>query len=206
MLRALFWDMDDTLLLPRDPSPLRDFKLRYGLPLGELVLKGVQQRPPEERALILEEFLSLERRLSATSELRPGIQELLRSLKAQGYFLALITNNHRASARIVLERHALHFDLLLTREDGDPKPSPDLLYKALRLGGWRPEEVLYIGDSPHDGEAAQAAGIPCWFLATPFNEGLKPRFARVEDLAAALSADSARASGGNSREGPGTER
>jgi HAD superfamily hydrolase (TIGR01509 family) len=41
-----------------------------------------------------------------------------------------------------------------------PKPSPDGLYQVCQDLGLAPEDCVYIGDSPSDGAAAHAAGMP----------------------------------------------
>lgn len=167
--------MDDTLLKPRHPHPLPVFKTKHGLPLDQLVVEGIKTRSVEEQKAILEEFHALERELSAASELREGISELLAELKRQNLHLALITNNHRDSVEIVLKRHGLSFPLVLTRDDAPPKPAPDLILRALEHFGLEPEEAILVGDSTADLKAAEAAGVKAIFLATPDNAGFEPR-------------------------------
>jgi phosphoglycolate phosphatase-like HAD superfamily hydrolase len=41
-----------------------------------------------------------------------------------------------------------------------PKPSPDGLFEVCKDLGLAPEDCVYIGDSPSDGAAAHAAGMP----------------------------------------------
>lgn len=41
-----------------------------------------------------------------------------------------------------------------------PKPNPEGLYLCCKDMGLAPEECIYIGDSPSDGRAAEAAGMP----------------------------------------------
>ncbi|MER3479767.1 MAG: haloacid dehalogenase [Meiothermus sp.] len=181
-LRAVFFDMDDTLLKPRHPHPLPVFKTKHGLPLDQLVVEGIKTRSVEEQKAILEEFHALERELSAASELREGISELLAELKRQNLHLALITNNHRASTAMVLAKHRLCFDLVLTREDGKPKPAPDLLLRALEHFGLEKHQAIFVGDSWAD----QQAGLRAFFLATPDNADLAPRFESPHALHNAL--------------------
>lgn len=99
---------------------------------------------------------------------------------------ALLTNNHRAATELALQKHGLAFTLVLTREDAAPKPSPALLERALEHFGLQPHEALYIGDSEGDWQAAQAIGLPVWFLATPHNQTLQPRFERPAHLLRSL--------------------
>lgn len=191
VLSAVFFDMDDTLLEPRYPHPLPLFKSKHRLPLDQLVIEGVRNRLPEEQQAVLEEFHALERELSAASELRAGILELLSELRRHGLHLALLTNNHRDSVEIVLKRHCLSFPLVLTREDAQPKPAPDLILRALEHFGLKLHEAIYVGDSLADLRAAQAAGVRPVFLATPDNIGFEPRYEHPSGLLTALNLSSA---------------
>lgn len=175
-MRAVFFDMDDTLLEPRHPSPLVTFKTKWGLPVDKLVIEGVRSHPEAEQPIILEEFRNMELALSEAALLRAGIEDLLSALHEQHVYTALITNNHRESTAIVLSKHRLSFDLVLTREDGRPKPAPDLLLKALEHFALEKHQAIFVGDSWADQQAAQQAGLRAFFLATPDNADLAPRF------------------------------
>ncbi|WP_276959229.1 HAD family hydrolase [Allomeiothermus silvanus] len=181
-MRAVFFDMDDTLLEPRHPSPLLDFKNKWGLPIDQLVIEGIRKYPEAEQQNILKEFRAMELALSQSALLRSGIEELLAALRKNSVYTALITNNHRQSTAIILAKHQLHFDLVLTREDGRPKPAPDLLLKALEHFALEKQQAIFVGDSWADQQAAQQAGIRAFFLATPTNADLSPRFESPHSL------------------------
>ncbi|MFN3868654.1 MAG: phosphoglycolate phosphatase [Hyphomicrobiaceae bacterium] len=91
----------------------------------------------------------------------PGVDALMRRLKAAGHRLALCTNKPAAPTDVVLAAHGWH-DLLGTVVNGDTlpekKPHPAPLLAAARLAGGGP--VVYVGDSEVDAAAAKAAGIP----------------------------------------------
>ncbi len=185
-LQAVFFDLDDTVLKPRDSNPWAEFKQKHGLEPNLLILDGIAQRPPEERDILHQRLLQYEQALSASSEVRDGIADLLSELVALGLVTALLTNNHRAATELALQKHGLHFALTLTREDAPPKPSPALLQQALEHFELQPHQALYIGDSEGDLQAAEAAGLPVWFLATPYNRALQPRFEYPEELLRAI--------------------
>ena len=76
--------------------------------------------------------------------------------------LAVATNRSDTMGR-VLEVHGIahYFDLVVTALDVDhPKPHPDSLLKVLAHFGAAPAEMLYVGDSTVDAQAAFAAGVP----------------------------------------------
>lgn len=91
----------------------------------------------------------------------PGVDALMRRLKAAGHRLALCTNKPAAPTDVVLAAHGWH-DLLGTVVNGDTlpekKPHPAPLLAAARMAGGGP--VVYVGDSEVDAAAAKAAGIP----------------------------------------------
>jgi phosphoglycolate phosphatase len=53
-----------------------------------------------------------------------------------------------------------HFDLVVgTNDVAHPKPAPDMLLHCLDHFALAPRDAIYVGDSPSDRAAAQAAGI-----------------------------------------------
>jgi len=88
---------------------------------------------------------------------------VLESLRAQGTLLAVVTGRPRTEAEYFLSEHGLRgvFSVIVTMEDGPPKPDPGPVLLALdHLGlvssgieGW----VGMIGDTPDDIRSAVAA-------------------------------------------------
>ena len=103
----------------------------------------------------------------------PGVEALLTALSARDdVFLGLLTGNFQESARIKLE----HFDLwryFKCGAFGDDAPDRNALVPfALErardggLGNARYEDVLVIGDTPHDVACAHAVGASAIAVAT----------------------------------------
>ena len=105
----------------------------------------------------------LQLELISETLLLPGVKELMASLKAGKYKLAVTTMSSRAVVDSVLEFHGIgpYFDVVLTIDDVTKgKPDPEILIKAVdRLGG-QVTRALYVGDSSHDLEAALNLGMP----------------------------------------------
>ena len=105
----------------------------------------------------------LQLELISETLLLPGVKELMASLKAGKYKLAVATMSSRAVVDSVLEFHGIgqYFDVVLTIDDVTKgKPDPEILIKAVdRLGG-QVNRALYVGDSSHDLEAALNLGMP----------------------------------------------
>ncbi|MBU0758021.1 MAG: HAD family hydrolase [Nanoarchaeota archaeon] len=89
-----------------------------------------------------------------------GIPEVLTTLK-QDYTLAIVSNNQKVNFIQRLEKHNImnHFDLILGLEDGEFKPSPDMLIKCMKRLNKSPEETVFIGDMDGDIIAGKRAKI-----------------------------------------------
>jgi len=80
---------------------------------------------------------------------RPELLDLLSTLRRKGFKLACHTNASRALADKVLNALKIPpsiFDIIVTCDDADPKPTPDGYLKIIEALKLRPEELLYVGD------------------------------------------------------------
>ncbi|SVA23069.1 uncharacterized protein METZ01_LOCUS75923 [marine metagenome] len=121
---------------------------------------------PDQAAEVLEDAIQLRAnlQLDLTREvvLLPRVKELLASLKAGEYKLAVATMSSGAVSDSVLVHHGIksYFSSVLTIDDvSQIKPDPEILAKTVdRLGG-QVNRSMYIGDSSHDLEAAVNLGM-----------------------------------------------
>ena len=93
--------------------------------------------------------------------IEPHLRALLQRLRSACH-TAVATNRTDTMDR-VLEEHDLagEFDLVVGALDvARPKPDPECLQKILAHFGIAPRQMIYIGDSSLDAEAAAAAGVP----------------------------------------------
>lgn len=90
----------------------------------------------------------------------PGIPGALRTLKAAGVKLAVVSNKpDPATKQLAAHYFPGLFDAAAGARDGVPvKPAPDLVLDTLALLGVEPGEAVYIGDSDVDIATAQNAG------------------------------------------------
>jgi len=80
---------------------------------------------------------------------RPELLKLFSNLRRMGLKLGCHTNASRALAEKVLEALGVSpevFDVMITCDDADPKPTLEGYLKILDLLNLKPEEVLYVGD------------------------------------------------------------
>ena len=90
-----------------------------------------------------------------------GMDELLVELEREGARLGIVTSKMRDAVDLAWDAlpPPIVWDCVITIEDTDlHKPHPAPLLEALRQVGGTPAEAVYVGDSPFDLQAAQAAG------------------------------------------------
>ena len=89
----------------------------------------------------------------------PGIPELL---TRSGRLLAVHTNKPGRVARRILAGLGLldRFALVTGGDEAPRKPDPGGTLELMRRLGARPEETVFIGDSPTDVRTARQAGVP----------------------------------------------
>jgi pyrophosphatase PpaX len=126
----------------------------------------------------------------------PGVPGMLERLGGRGVRMAVVTSKLERSARRSLEFVGLlrHFELVVGLEATlRHKPDPEPVLHAVRHLGAAAAGAAFVGDSPHDVEAGNAAGVAT--VATlwgPFSRAAlapaRPRAwaERVEDVLPAL--------------------
>jgi HAD superfamily hydrolase (TIGR01509 family) len=88
----------------------------------------------------------------------PGVTE---GLAALGGRKATATTKGSPTTRAILEQFGLiqYFDHVQGTDGFPCKPAPDVVLTALAALGARPDECLFVGDSPADMEAGRRAGV-----------------------------------------------
>jgi len=93
-------------------------------------------------------------------EMAPGLKDVLGRLR-KNLSTAIATNRTDTMSR-VLAIHGLepYFDFVVTALDVEsPKPAPDPLFRVMEHFSIRPGEMIYVGDSSLDEQAAKASGV-----------------------------------------------
>jgi phosphoglycolate phosphatase len=125
-----------------------------------------------------------------TTLIYPGVREGLDKLLRAAIPLACITNKserftHPLLARIGFERYFRVVVCGDTLERKKPDPLP-LTHAAERMGV-QPAEMLMIGDSINDAQAARAAGCPVFCVTYGYNEGHDVRTLDVDAIVPSLA-------------------
>ncbi len=147
------------------PLPFDQVRGFIGNGVGILISRCISaaevKETPELHARMSRQFAEIyETRFDKTA-LFPGVAEVLRDLKADGFRLGLCTNKPEAPTRAVLAHFGLGdmFDAMTCGDSplpGKPDPAP-LRHVTGQLAA---RHFLYVGDSEVDAETAQFSGLP----------------------------------------------
>jgi HAD superfamily hydrolase (TIGR01549 family) len=123
----------------------------------------------------------------------PGAHELLARFKEDGLRLVVATSAKHDELNDLLEQAGLEelVDRKTTSSDADhSKPDPDIITAALRRGELAASDVLMLGDTPYDIEAASRAGVRTVALRCGgWDDRRLADAVEIHDVAAALVRD-----------------
>lgn len=176
-MKAVLWDLDDTLLDTIEPrmealaaayerctgsqaDPYALWKGNHGGTMEDLGRKILG----DECRYFVDAFNEFYEGTPHHPKPYPGVLEALVTLRESDLQLAIVTSRSSWTATEELARSDLlrHFQAVVAWEDTDShKPDPAPLRHALdRLLLDEPSLVAFVGDSPADVRAAQAIGCP----------------------------------------------
>ena len=213
-VKAVLLDLDGTLLdtagdivtaanmmraalgfAPLDAALIKSF---VGKGIANLVAKTLKDTVGEVGPTALKVAVAnferqYEKCFGDTSAPFPGVIDGLNALKEKGFRLGCVTNKAEKFTRPLLEKTGLaaYFDITLSGDSlAEKKPHPLPLQHAAEYFGATCAEVLLIGDSVNDAEAARAAGSPVFIVPYGYNEGQELRGldcdAFIDDVPGAL--------------------
>lgn len=114
-----------------------------------------------------EQFIKLFRKkadevMTDSASLYDGAEEMLSEFKRRGIKTGIVTTKFHYRITEILEKFGVSeaVDVIIGGDDViHEKPAPDSLLKAVEILGADKRDVLYVGDSFVDAQAARAAGI-----------------------------------------------
>ena len=91
----------------------------------------------------------------------PCVASGIPALNLEGYLMGIATGKSRRGLDRALLATGLapHFHASRCADEGFPKPHPDMLQMVMEMLGAVPERTLMIGDTTHDLQMAQNAGV-----------------------------------------------
>jgi HAD superfamily hydrolase (TIGR01509 family) len=171
MIKGVIFDLDGTLT--QFNLDIRKIKREILGRDSELTLLEEIGRLDKEEKKRAEEILKTYECMAASEvKLNKGAKELLQMLAEEGIKTAVVTRNNRRAVEIVLRKYNLNFDVVISRDDAEPKPSPKQIKAALEHLNLGEEEVIFIGDHRFDLEAGKAAGVRTGLIKNQFSEDI----------------------------------
>ena len=180
MPKAVIFDVDGTLIDSVDlhaqswqdafreygrDIPLDDIRMQIGKGGDELMpvflseedIEAIGEELEERRGAILKE------RYLPKVKAFPGVRDLIEHLRVQGLRIALASSAKEDELETYKEVADIEdlVDVQTSSDDADnSKPNPDIFLAALeKLGNPDPQDVIVVGDTPYDAEAASQAGL-----------------------------------------------
>jgi phosphoglycolate phosphatase len=147
-----------------EPPPPEVSRKVIGLNLVEAMASLLPQATGEQHAQLAEDYKRAFIRLRAAGQVEEplfdGVLELLDTLEAGGWLLAVATGKSDRGLRHCLDAHGLHtrFVSLQTADRHPSKPHPSMVDQAIADAGSVPETTIVIGDTSFDMAMAVTAG------------------------------------------------
>ena len=159
---ATNWALRTNALPQRSLDEVRQF---VGNGVGLLIRRAVPEGTDE--ALYQQVFADFRRRYVAHCQdktcLYPGIDNMLRQLRARGYRLAIVSNKLQDGVDELYQRYFKDtVEVAVGERPGIArKPAPDMVQLALQALDIPTTQAVYVGDSDVDLATAQASHLPC---------------------------------------------
>ncbi|REL27193.1 HAD-IIIA family hydrolase [Thalassotalea euphylliae] len=98
---------------------------------------------------------------NVASPLFEHVEAMLAMLKQQNKLVAVATGKARQGLNHMLDETQLHqhFDMTICADESVSKPAPDMIHQLLAKLNVKPQEAVMIGDSRHDLNMANNAGV-----------------------------------------------
>jgi HAD superfamily hydrolase (TIGR01509 family) len=161
VIKGVLFDFDGTLTIP-GAIDFFEIKEYLGCPKETPVLEFIKTLNKEEQQKAYQYLDRCEEEAARISLPAPDVETVIGELKKGDMPLGIITRNSLNSILISLDNFdrisVEDFTVILTRDDGAPKPDPAGVIKAAQTMGILPEELLLVGDFSLDIIAGHAAG------------------------------------------------
>jgi HAD superfamily hydrolase (TIGR01509 family) len=178
-IRAVLLDVDGTLIYSNDAHAeayvdagrelgvdmdFAEVRRRIGMGGDKLLpgVTGIEEESDQGKRITARKKELFAERYLPTLQPTPGARELLERLRDEGVKLVVATSAKKDEMQDILEQAGVA-DLIQEATSAsdaeESKPDPDIVEAALEQAGAPAEEVVMLGDTPYDVEAATRAGV-----------------------------------------------
>ncbi len=183
MIRGILFDLDGTLVDSYHPitESLNKARNHFGMEeltvdhvrkivgrgLEDLIAENIGAGNVKEGVRIFREHYATV--FEAKTNALRYVPETLKQLGRMDIKMAVTSNKPSLFSKGILEKLKLcsHFLSVLGPMDvPNPKPYPDMVFKAIEEIGLSINEVVYVGDMVIDIQTCRNAGIPSWVIAS----------------------------------------
>ena len=176
MIKAIFFDLDGTLI-NTNPRIIRTFKETFEMYLpertfleeeiydciGPTLEQTFYKYYPEKMNEMVQSYRHINKSYhDEMVVIYPGIIEMLQTLRARNFKLAIVTSKKRDMAIYGATTLGIYdyFDLVVSSDDVKAhKPEPDCIEAARTFFNFDKSEVMMIGDNSQDILCAKNAGV-----------------------------------------------
>ena len=123
---------------------------------------GIESDSPQGKRLSARRWELFRRNYLPHLEPTPGARELVSRMKRDGLKLLVASSAKGDELQLLLEAASVA-DLIKLRTSAsdakESKPDPDIVQAAVRNSGFEPDELMMLGDTPYDVQAAIGANV-----------------------------------------------
>jgi len=160
-LRGWVFDLDGTLTIHQHDFP--GIRSKLGVPPNQLILEYLASLPAAQASAKRTALDAIERDLAGNARPADGARAMLEALTANGHDVGIVTRNTKANALLSLNQIGLsdlvNADHVFGRDDGEPKPSPSVLFHLAAAWQLDISHCVMIGDHLLDLETGRNAGV-----------------------------------------------
>lgn len=176
------------------PSDAKTVCPTVGLSLEKTYLALTGDRDEGNAALFANAFREeADRDMAHLAHLYDGTLPFLRALKDHGVHVGIVTTKYKRRISEIFEEYGgmQYLDLVIGADSVDrEKPDPEGILDAMKFFGAKSEDMVFIGDTDVDAEAAYLAGVDFIGVRTGSNTDKEfrrfPHVAVLDDIVAVM--------------------
>ncbi len=157
-IKGFFFDLDGTLI--DSNLNFSDLREELGITEEQDILEYVESiEDIIQKKYALDRIHDFEFQGAQKSQLISGVSELINFLNLHKIPFGVLTRNSRFCSDLMIKKHQIQIDQLITREDARAKPDPQGLHILRDRFGLASHECIYVGDYIYDLDSAMNAGM-----------------------------------------------